>query len=206
MVHVPLTISIYIALVSSTFTITFTTYHWPAGCSTNYHNNFSVTNGIRTYYSGKYAIPDAIQVGEHQFMEREVLNLFVSLMKVSWYVPSVRSIHSKTSLSPCIHRLSATNGARVYNDCLAKVGDHNNKGPFSFELRSKHVWDGVILFCLLEDHERQEVALQLPHTSNQRNRLTCAIQEQNDQFERNGQLEWAHYCEKCDEDGNPIGE
>ncbi|KAJ7870361.1 hypothetical protein B0H13DRAFT_1046414, partial [Mycena leptocephala] len=39
-------------------------------CRTNYYNNYSVHDGIRTYYPG---IPDNIQVGAHQYVEREVL-------------------------------------------------------------------------------------------------------------------------------------
>ena len=40
---------------------------------------------MRTYYDG---IPDVIEVGEHQFVEHEVLNLFTGLMLLSWLVLS----------------------------------------------------------------------------------------------------------------------
>jgi len=52
-------------------------------CKTNYHNNFSVCNGIRTYYPG---VPDLIQVGEHQFVEKQLVNLWVDLMLTAWQV------------------------------------------------------------------------------------------------------------------------
>jgi hypothetical protein len=37
---------------------------------------------MRTYYDG---LPEIIQVGEHQFVERKVINLWITLMMVSWY-------------------------------------------------------------------------------------------------------------------------
>jgi hypothetical protein len=50
-------------------------------CKTNYHNNFSVCGGVRTYYGG---IPDAIQVGEHQFVEASLINTWIDLMLTAW--------------------------------------------------------------------------------------------------------------------------
>jgi hypothetical protein len=38
---------------------------------------------MRTYYDG---IPDVIQVGEHQFAERRLIQLWITLMLVSWQV------------------------------------------------------------------------------------------------------------------------
>ena len=52
-------------------------------CSTNYHHNLSVSADLCTYYGG---VPDIIQVGEHQFIEKRVLNLFIRMMLVAWYV------------------------------------------------------------------------------------------------------------------------
>jgi hypothetical protein len=52
-------------------------------CHTNYHHNFHVNDGVRTYYDG---IPDVIQVGEHQFVERRVVQLWTDLMLVAWCV------------------------------------------------------------------------------------------------------------------------
>lgn len=51
------------------------------GCNTNYHHDYSVKDDVRTYYGG---IPDVVQVGDHQFVERVVLNLFIGLMLNSW--------------------------------------------------------------------------------------------------------------------------
>jgi hypothetical protein len=50
-------------------------------CHINYHHNFSVESGQRIYYDG---IPEIIQAGEHQFVERRVVVLWVTLMLVSW--------------------------------------------------------------------------------------------------------------------------
>lgn len=55
-------------------------------CKMNYHHNFYVEGGQRVYYN---IAMDIIQVGEHQFVERKVINLFITLMLVSWYVHSV---------------------------------------------------------------------------------------------------------------------
>jgi len=51
------------------------------GCKTAYHNNYSVSRRIRTYYPG---VPDAIEVGKHQFISRNVVNMFLNLMLISW--------------------------------------------------------------------------------------------------------------------------
>jgi hypothetical protein len=102
--------------------------------------------------------------------------------------------------------MSATNGAKMYNSCLSKPECQPDDWGYSFELRTEHVWDGVILLCLLEDHKARGEALQLPHGGEQRDRLTEAIRENNLRFQREGQPEWDHYCELCmrffeDEDG-----
>src|ERR1700761_5839702 len=52
-------------------------------CRTNYHNNFSVHAGLRTYYPG---VPDLIQVGEHQFAESRLVNMWISSMLLGWCV------------------------------------------------------------------------------------------------------------------------
>jgi hypothetical protein len=36
---------------------------------------------MRTYYGG---VPDVIQISEHRFVDRKVLNLFTGLMLISW--------------------------------------------------------------------------------------------------------------------------
>ena len=54
-------------------------------CEVNYHHNYCVEKGKRIYYSGN-GIPEILQVGEHQFAERKLVQLWVTMMLVSWYV------------------------------------------------------------------------------------------------------------------------
>ena len=51
-------------------------------CKTNYHHNFYVKGGQRTYYNG---MPDVIQVGEHQFVEKKLVQMWHTNMNVAWY-------------------------------------------------------------------------------------------------------------------------
>jgi hypothetical protein len=51
-------------------------------CNTNYHHNFSVHEGVRTYYRGR---PRFIQVGEHQFVEDRVAEVWTRQMILGWY-------------------------------------------------------------------------------------------------------------------------
>ena len=57
------------------------------GCQTAYYNNYSVKDGMRRYYDG--TIPDIIQVGEHQFVEKKVVNMWRTDMNISWYVLTI---------------------------------------------------------------------------------------------------------------------
>jgi CxC5 like cysteine cluster associated with KDZ transposases len=52
-------------------------------CKTNYHNNYSVCGGVRTYFGG---VPDLSQIGEHQFIETALINTWVDLMLTAWWV------------------------------------------------------------------------------------------------------------------------
>lgn len=53
-------------------------------CHTNYHNNFSVQGGQRSYYAGKG--PKYFQVGEHQYVEDKVTELWTGQMLLGWCV------------------------------------------------------------------------------------------------------------------------
>ena len=52
-------------------------------CHINYHYNYSVQNNTRQYYP---SMPEALQVGEHQYIERRVVDLWIHLMLSSWLV------------------------------------------------------------------------------------------------------------------------
>ncbi|KAF7322243.1 hypothetical protein HMN09_00001400 [Mycena chlorophos] len=146
-------------------------------CHTRYYPNYSVKDSMRTYYT---TIPETIQVGAHQYIERRVLDLFINLMLISW--------------------TSATNGARIYDTCLSKPEEQPSEMPewagVSFKLRNEHIWDGRYA-ALLEDHERRGKTLRVPHTGEQRFRFTKAMNERNARIQLLGQPQWGHYCNQC---------
>ena len=58
-------------------------------CNTSYRNNYSVHNKVRSLYGGT---PDFIQVGEHQFVARKLVEMWVNMMLVGWYAcPAIQS-------------------------------------------------------------------------------------------------------------------
>ena len=59
----------------------FTEKPYCAECQTNYHNNFSVQDGVQTYYVG---IPSYILVGEHQYVEIKVVRMWIAQMLLGW--------------------------------------------------------------------------------------------------------------------------
>ncbi|KAG0700381.1 hypothetical protein DFH29DRAFT_932267 [Suillus ampliporus] len=50
-------------------------------CEIDYHHNYSVFKGQRTYYEHQ---PDNIQVADHVFIEKSVIELFRTAMDFSW--------------------------------------------------------------------------------------------------------------------------
>lgn len=50
-------------------------------CQIDYRHNYTVSGGIRTYYDEQ---PETIQVMDHVFMEKDVVELFKTAMDVSW--------------------------------------------------------------------------------------------------------------------------
>jgi hypothetical protein len=115
-----------------------------------------VKNEERIYYDG---LPDIIQVGEHQFVERRVIALWRTDMNLAWK--------------------SATNCARTYNISLSKQNEPPKDWKFNFTLQSDHVYDGFVILSLLEDHQARQSTLVVPHTGEQRDRFTAAMQARN---------------------------
>lgn len=145
-------------------------------CKTNYHNNFSVADGIRTYYAEK---PKYIQVGEHQFVEDRVIGLWIGQMLLGWF--------------------SASNAAKLYDMSLA---DHTylqeSDWKYGTTLTTHHVWDTFIISSLLDDHQRQETILQVPHVGDQKDRFKAAMEARNNRIILNGQPDAVHHvCDKC---------
>ncbi|KAF8347656.1 hypothetical protein F5887DRAFT_864218, partial [Amanita rubescens] len=126
-----------------------------SACNTNYHHNFLVKDGLRTYYDG---IPCMIQVGKHQFAERHVIELWISMMLLSW--------------------TSATNCAHLYNVSLANTNGSSPPvdWPFSFTVSTDHVWDAFVILALLEDCQGRSATLKVLHTGKQKDCFTSAIQ------------------------------
>jgi hypothetical protein len=146
-------------------------------CSTNYHHNFAVSNGVRTYYGG---IPKYVQVGEHQFVENAVIKMWISMMLVGWF--------------------SASNCALSYDMALSQQEEADiARGGWQFgtTLTTEHVWDAFVIFTLLQDHTARTLRMQVPHTGAQRDRFTALMEERNQYVILYGQEEVPHTCDKC---------
>ncbi|KAF8911997.1 hypothetical protein CPB84DRAFT_1841711 [Gymnopilus junonius] len=124
----------------------------------NYHYNFYVQGGRRVYYDDT-KIPDIIQVGEHQFIERKVIELWITLMVVSW--------------------TSATNCARFYNSALSGNRKPPSGWTFGFTLDSDHVWNGFMILSLLEDLVPRKQVLSVLHTGLDQDQYKEAMQVRN---------------------------
>jgi hypothetical protein len=134
-----------------------------------------------------------IELSDHQFAEREVLNLFVGLMLILW---CVRMVLGMVAFLTVRIRTSATNGARIYNTCLSQP-ENQPENWFSSELRTEHVWDGFCLISLLEDHSRRGSILTVPHSGLQKDRFKAAMGARNVLIQQAGQEEYGHACKKC---------
>ncbi|KAF8886257.1 hypothetical protein CPB84DRAFT_1685162 [Gymnopilus junonius] len=145
-------------------------------CRMNYHYNFYVQGGRRVYYDDT-KIPDIIQVGEHQFVERKVIELWITLTVVSW--------------------TSATNCARFYNSALSGNRKPPSGWTFGFTLDSDHVWNGFMILSLLEDLVPRKQVLSVPHTGLDQDRYKEAMQVRNHRMRLYSQPEVRHYCNKC---------
>ncbi len=64
-------------------------------------------------------------------------------------------------------------------------------------LTTEHVWDTVVLLSLLEDSDRRNVPLGLPHNGEQKDRFTDSMAARNERMVLEGQPELAHYCDDC---------
>ncbi|KAF8879155.1 hypothetical protein BD779DRAFT_1447120 [Infundibulicybe gibba] len=143
------------------------------GCNINYHHDYFVKAGQRTYYD---TIPDILQIGEHQFAERQLISMWRINMNVAW--------------------MSAENCANTYLLCRS---DHQLPEPWQFgaTLSHKHVYDGFVLLSLLEDCNDRNSTLVIPHTGPQNDRFTLAMEARNQRIHLYGQPELRHHCKKC---------
>ncbi|KAF8957661.1 hypothetical protein BDZ97DRAFT_1924399 [Flammula alnicola] len=150
-------------------------------------HNYSVKDGMRHYYDG--STPEIIQVGEHQFVERKVVNMWRTDTNISWK--------------------SFTNCARTYEIALSGPDCLPVDWTFKAALKGDHVQDGFTILSLLEDHHERNTTLIVPHTGEQADRFTEAIKARNARIKLYGQKEVLHRCKKCTRiyngnDGKPI--
>ncbi|KAF7307966.1 hypothetical protein MKEN_01158100 [Mycena kentingensis (nom. inval.)] len=147
-------------------------------CGAAFHNNFAVKGGTRTYYHS--TVPDYMQVGEHQFVERKLAGLWVSLMFRGW--------------------VSATNCARTYEIALAGPNvEHMAQFGWQFgtRLTTEHVWDAFLVLTLLEHRLRTGTILAVPHGGDQEARFRDAMAELNSEVVNYGTNAVGHCCDKC---------
>lgn len=140
----------------------------------NYHHNFYVFQGRRIYYDG---IPNILQIGEHQFAERRLVEWWISMMLLSW--------------------TSATNCARIYNNGFSESNVAPQRWQFKLEVTSDQVYDALITLSLLEDCRSQRSTLVVPHGGSAQDRFTEAVRLRNDRFRLCSQPVLWHHCKKC---------
>ncbi|KJA15025.1 hypothetical protein HYPSUDRAFT_72271 [Hypholoma sublateritium FD-334 SS-4] len=145
-------------------------------CCTSYHHNYSVQNARRTYYPG---IPNIIQVGDHQFVETKVIASWQAHMLFGWF--------------------SASNASRTFYSMVPDDGYYQpNEWGLSDRLTTLQVWDGFLIFSLLEDAQTQGTLLNVPHSGDQSNRFKEAMEARNKRIIMEGQPDAVqHACDLC---------
>ncbi|KAF8989805.1 hypothetical protein BDZ89DRAFT_974611, partial [Hymenopellis radicata] len=145
------------------------------GCDTTYHHNYRVQHRQRTYYD---SISSCIQIGEHCFAERRVLDQWRINMNLAWYA---------VSASNCI-----ASYLQMFPE--ARVPESWN---ISLSLSHRTAWEGFIIYSLWLDAVRRKHTLQFPHDHTRRDRLNEAMKERNSHIKLFGQPEKRHRCDKC---------
>ncbi|KAI0071239.1 hypothetical protein K474DRAFT_1712639 [Panus rudis PR-1116 ss-1] len=148
-------------------------------CYTRYYPCYYVHGhrSERTYYGG--AIPAAIHVSTHSFLETSLCASFTASMVHAW--------------------VSSANNARIYNDqhqdailCYPPAWgkSHILDGP--------KVLDAFFLLTLLRHHhEYAAKPLILQNNAPRQIRINAALYERNLHIVEHGQEEWAHVCNQC---------
>ncbi|KAG6375794.1 hypothetical protein JVT61DRAFT_2647 [Boletus reticuloceps] len=143
-------------------------------CHTNYHNNYSVQAGMRTYYPG---VPPFVQVGEHQFVQRELVMQWMDLMQVA---------------------VSATNCAHLYDIAQARrLSSHDVDWQFGTTLTTEQVWDAFTILALLEDAHSRNARLVVSHDGHQQDCFSAAMHARTERIIVFGQDELPHACDGC---------
>ncbi|KAJ7325741.1 hypothetical protein DFH08DRAFT_816820 [Mycena albidolilacea] len=127
-------------------------------------------------------------IGEHQFAELKLVNMWISSMLVGWF--------------------SATNCAKMYDVALSDRANLETGGwQFGLKLTTNHIWDTFVIKSLLDDRHGNSTLLQVDHAGDQNSRFEAAMHERNKCIILPGQDKVPHYCDRCmrvweDEKGN----
>lgn len=169
-----------------------------SACRADHHPNYYSYNGSRTYYGD---IPEYIEIGEHQYAERQLIELWKAKMLFAWceFPTSVasRPLPVNTFAPP---RTSATNCAQIYNETIGRRDELGRVDSWagSFKLKTEHVWDAFTILSLLDWHTtRLQERLVVPNTGTQSERFLPAMRARNEHIVYYGQPEWNHACDKC---------
>ncbi|KAH8096937.1 hypothetical protein BXZ70DRAFT_895312 [Cristinia sonorae] len=151
-------------------------------CGANYHYNYYVQGGGKSREHYKGPLPDIIQISEHRFVERRLIDMWINMMLYGWN--------------------SASNCALNYNVNFRRVVDrYDSLQPFwkrsAFGLRHEHVWNAFVYLCLLEDCESHGGRLELPNGNDQKERFTEAMKRRNARIQVCGLPDVLHKCNKC---------
>lgn len=148
-------------------------YQRVSGCQTTYYPDYCVHRGVRVYYEG---LPLFAQVSDSRYVERAVLEHFLTLSLLSW--------------------TSYTNAAHIYHESLSRLDGERAQNP-AYRLRTEHVRDGFILNALLKDARRRRYVLQVPDDGEQKVRFNAAMLARNQHIQQCGQPEFSHWCTGC---------
>ncbi|PBK95017.1 hypothetical protein ARMGADRAFT_1045269 [Armillaria gallica] len=130
--------------------IHFTCY----GCKQIYHHNYYVKNSMRFYYD---IIPDIIQIGDHQFVEKRLVESWRLSMNLAW--------------------VSASNLANIYTQTHCRNLELPSDWTIGAILSHQHVYTGIICLSLWEDNDGRRSILSVPHTAGKT--MTAVIMDGN---------------------------
>jgi len=83
---------------------------------------------------------------------------------------------------------------------MSLTNDYLQESDWKFvpRLKTEHVWDAFTIYSLLDEKRRQHQQLKVPHTGDQADRFTTAMEERNRNIILYGQPDAVtHACDKC---------
>jgi hypothetical protein len=85
----------------------------------------------------------------------------------------------------------------LYNEAQARRHKLSHDWQFKTSVTTEEVWDAFTILALLDDHQRQNTRLRVPHGSQQSDRYTAAMLARNQRIITHGQDELPHACYGC---------